>query len=267
MSPRADGEYRRGHPYVLPGGKALLFRYGENSWDLEETRLAVLSLDSGETRVLLEGASRPSYTPSGHLVYNQLGRLMAAPFDPDRGVFTGAAVEVTESRMVSPDPAWAISAAGVLVYSPAESDSARSLIPVWVDRGGREESSSLPPIQESAWARVSPDGRRAVLHAIQGPVISDVWVYTLGSGTRTRLSDGPEWETAPIWTADGERVVFGSLDADVFDMFWTFANGTGSVERLTGGARHQIPHSMSPENGKSCLVRRRRVPFLPASTS
>ena len=65
------------YPQILPGGKAVLFTV----WLAAGPHLAVESLETGERRVVLEGASDARYVPSGHLVYPQAETLMAVAFD------------------------------------------------------------------------------------------------------------------------------------------------------------------------------------------
>ncbi len=70
-------------PQMLPGGKTLLLTMAmadTESWG--EASIAVLSLETGEYRVVLEGGRFARYSPSGHLVYARGGGLLAVPFDP-----------------------------------------------------------------------------------------------------------------------------------------------------------------------------------------
>ena len=52
--------------------------------NLDEERIGVLSLRTGERRVLFEGGTYARYVPSGHLVYARAGELLAVPFDLKR---------------------------------------------------------------------------------------------------------------------------------------------------------------------------------------
>ena len=67
---------------ALPDGKSLLFTIWTGFGRWEESRIAVLSLDSLEQRILpLEGAADPHYSKTGHLLYRRAGTIMAVPFD------------------------------------------------------------------------------------------------------------------------------------------------------------------------------------------
>jgi len=74
------------HPWFLPGGKAFLYTAGKKRLrgnDIEEAKVVVQSLETGERRILIENAADGRYVPTGHIVFARLGTLMAAPFDLD----------------------------------------------------------------------------------------------------------------------------------------------------------------------------------------
>src|SRR5262249_5568148 len=89
-------------PEFLPGGKALLFTAATNPGDLTNARIVAQSIETGERKNLVEGATQPHYAPPGYLVYAQRGTLMAAPFDQRRLELTGVAVPVVDNVMQSP---------------------------------------------------------------------------------------------------------------------------------------------------------------------
>ena len=96
------GERQYFSPEILPGGKAVLFTIflGGNSF-----QTAVLSLETGERKVLLEGGRDAHYAPTGHLVYELYGTgtLMAAPFDLGRLEIAGASVPILQGVRQAPN--------------------------------------------------------------------------------------------------------------------------------------------------------------------
>ena len=54
-------------PVILPGGQALLVTISDMNGSVENSRVAVLNLASGEYEVLVQGGSNPWYSASGHL--------------------------------------------------------------------------------------------------------------------------------------------------------------------------------------------------------
>jgi serine/threonine-protein kinase len=237
---KREGEQYLG-PRILPGGRALIFfviKTGDSS--IESARVGLLSLESGEERILFDG-DYPFYASSGHLVFLRGTTLMAAPFDLDRLEVTGnpVALPVNVRR-----PDYWVSASGTLAYVPGTGAGGRTL--VWVGRDGREEALALEPRFYSA-PRVSPDGQRVAVSAA-----NDIWIYDVRRGTTTRLTFDPANDVETLWSPDGQRVVFSSNRDKSFDLYWTRADGTGTPERLTTGASHEYPHAWG--NGGRALL-------------
>ena len=75
-------------PHMLPGGKAAIVSHVAG--------VGVLSLDTGEYRMLVENSGDGRYAPSGHLVFARAGALLAAPFDLERLAVSGPATVILE---------------------------------------------------------------------------------------------------------------------------------------------------------------------------
>ena len=95
----------------------------------ENGRIAVLSLQTGEQRVLVEGGTFPQYVSSGHLVYARTGGLLAVPFDLKRLEVTGPPVSILEGVSMNPASGaaeFSLSSAGLRsVLRPAKTSSCR----------------------------------------------------------------------------------------------------------------------------------------------
>ena len=112
------GEVDHRWPEILPGGKAVLFTIQASS--IEESQIAVLSLDTREHTVVVRGGSYPRYSSTGHLLYVVRGNLWAVGFDL-RGLETvGDPVPVLEGVLAKDEGAadYAVSENGSLVYVP-----------------------------------------------------------------------------------------------------------------------------------------------------
>ena len=89
-------------PQILPGGEAVLFTLGTGDTDtFDDASIAVLSLATGDYRVVMEGGTKPRYVDTGHIVYARADySLWAIPFDADRLEATGSPTPVLEGVQV-----------------------------------------------------------------------------------------------------------------------------------------------------------------------
>jgi len=246
-------------PQVLPGGKAVLFTIQlATQTTYDESRVAVLSLESGKWRTLLEGGSYARYVPSGHIVYAHSGSLMAAPFDLQHLQVSGKPVPVLEGLVTtaatSGGAEYDIAPSGLLAYVVGTARvPERSL--VWVDHQGA--GKKLPaPLNNYSNPRISLDGKLlAVQIASSGP--SNIWVYDFDRNTLTRLTFGAGSNANPIWAPDGRRVIYRSIQGSP-SFRWKPADGSGSEEMLLNldlNAPGSQPFSVSPD-GKILLYGR-----------
>jgi serine/threonine-protein kinase len=245
---RKKGEIAHRWPEILPDSRAVLFTIWTASnfnWDNE--RIGVLSLKTGERRVLVEGGTYARYAPSGHLVYARAGELLAVPFDLKRLEVTGPPVSILKGVRMSPITGaadFSLSGDGSIAYVPGGSSiSERTLL--WVDRNGEARPLAAPP-GPYFFPRLSPDGQRLV---VSFPVTNPgLWVYDLARGTLTRLMESAV-VTRSIWTPDGKHVTmnFPSPQSGANSLYWMLADGSGAVERLTASENAQFPGSWSPD--------------------
>ena len=113
-----QGETAHRWPDVLPNLTGVLFTAWSGSD--EESRLAVVSLETGAVSYLLQGGSHPRYAPTGHIVYGVGGTLRAVGFDADRLELTSTnPVPVVENVTTRGSGAanFALAGNGSLVYT------------------------------------------------------------------------------------------------------------------------------------------------------
>jgi len=235
------GEGGFNSPEFLPGGNAVLFNIwlGGTSY-----QTAVLSLETGERRVLLEGGRDAHYAPSGHLIYELFGTgtLMAVPFDLGRLEIVGDSVPILQGVRQAPTGAvdYNFSGEGTLVYVPTGASAERRL--VWVDRQGKAEFLAAPPRSYDD-PRLSPDGLKVALQVEAG---SDLWIYNIARDTLRRLTFEESGDT-PLWTPDGKRVTFQKREGGLTSLFWKASDGSGAEELLRESGNLEFPLSWSPD--------------------
>jgi serine/threonine-protein kinase len=238
----AQGETSHRLPWMLPGGKSFLYVV-EGTAGKGEDAVWAYSLDSKHSRLLVKGATLPHYARTGHLLYVQGNKLMAAPFDPAALQLTGTPVPVVEGAGT-----FAVSQTGSLVYGPGTAPTPNRTL-VWVDRRGQEIPLAAAPAAYSN-PKLSPDGAQILLSLQQQPLEGDLGLYDIASDTLRRLTfdEGrPGW---PIWSADGRRITYASNRPGAgYDIFWKPADGTGSEEPLIQKPLSQRPSSWSRDGG------------------
>ncbi len=237
-------------PKIRPGGKAVLFAiYSVDG----SYRTAILSLETGEKRILVEGARAPQYAPTGHLTYELTGTgtLMAVPFDPSELAVTGDAVPILEGVrtagvMTQGTADYSFSGDGTLVYIDGESSIERSL--VWVDHSGVESQITD---EKRAYENpvISPNGKQVALN-----IQNNVWIYDLEGNSFSRLTLEGNLNRQPTWAPDGKWIVFRSNRDDPGNLYRKPADGSGSTERLTTSPFTQAPYSWSPDGSAIALI-------------
>jgi serine/threonine-protein kinase len=209
---RPAGENSHRWPQLLPDGRHLLFTIRTDSLrSFDEARIAVLSLQTGRWKVVLDGGSSGRFVPPGQLVFGRGGAIYAAPFDLESLEVTGPHRKVvggirTESWSGAAD--FDVSSSGDLVYVPGTASAEQTEV-VRMDRSGKSSPFATMPLRAHSPV-LSPNGRSIAFTSAAAN--DDIAVYDLESGSTTRLSfeRGDEW--SPVWTADGTRVIYGATE-------------------------------------------------------
>ncbi|MGH7517272.1 MAG: TolB family protein [Gemmatimonadales bacterium] len=203
----AKGELGHWWPQVLPDGDHVLFTAYRTP--IERATIEVLSIKTGERKVLLTGGVYGLYVPTGHLLYAVGETIRAIPFDLSRLAVTGTAVPVVDSVAMNPSDgaaAFDVSESGTLAYLPVSSYVTETEV-MLVDRRGHG-SRALPTADRYQHPRLSPDGTRIAVDIRSANSLGDVWVFQLGrpSGTRLTSEGGRDW--GPEWTPDGQELIY-----------------------------------------------------------
>ena len=175
------GELEHHWPEALPGGRSILFTVVADP--IENSQIAVLSLDTLDWQVLVRGGTHARYASTGHLLYTLQDTLWAVGFDLDRLATAGAPVPVVEGVATKPTGAasYSVSRNGSLVYVPGQGMEAAERTLVWVDLDGVETALPAAPRPYES-ARISPDGRAVAVEVRDGSN-RDVIVYDLQRDT------------------------------------------------------------------------------------
>ncbi len=210
-------------PEVLPGGNAVLYSHRDGG-------VAVYALKSGKRKMLLDKGSYARYSPTGHIVFGDRGKLRAVPFDLDKLEVTGLPVTVLDGIKTEFLGAaqFTYSEDGSLIYVPGVDATLGTLM--WIDRNGKSEPLGLPQADYGAF-KISPDGDMVAI-PIKEEGNTDIWIYNLIRATLTRFTFGQS-DSGPIWTPDGKWIIFRSERGGTNHFYRKLADGSGEAEQIT----------------------------------
>jgi Tol biopolymer transport system component len=241
-----NGELGHWWPQILPDGDHVLFTAYRTP--IEKATIEVLTISTGQRKVLLTGGVFGFYVPTGHLLYGVGETLRAAPFDLKRLEVVGPAVAVVDSIAMNPtDGAAAFDVAenGTLAYMPVSSYVTMSEV-VLVDRQGRE-TLALPAADRYDHPRLSPDGNRIVVDVRSANSAGDVWMYQIGRPSGTRLTAEGGRDFGAEWTTDGREVIYSS-ERPYYDLYRRAADASRPAMPLLTGKYDHYTGAVSQDN-------------------
>ena len=166
--PGEKGEATHRWAQILPGAQAVLFTGNTVNGAYDNASIEVLSLKSGQWKVVQRGGYFGRYLPTsngaGHLVYLHQGTLFAVGFDLDRLEVRGTPVPVLEDvagNAATGGGQYDVARNGTLVYLSGKSSTASWPV-AWMDSTGKTQPLLAAPGQYYM-PRFSPDGKRLAL--------------------------------------------------------------------------------------------------------
>jgi serine/threonine-protein kinase len=236
----AKGELGHWWPQILPDGDHVIFTAYRTPMD--RATIEVVSIATGQRKVLFTGGVFGFYVPSGHLVYAAGEAIRAVPFDLKRLTVTGTARPVVDSVAMNPTDgaaAFDVSENGTLAYMPVSSYVTESDL-VLVDRHGKE-TLAVPASDRYDHPRLSPDGRRVAVDIRSANSAGDVWVFQVGRAGGTRVTSEGGRDFGSEWTPDGRDLIYSS-EHPFYDLYRRAADAsrppepvvTGGFDRYTG---------------------------------
>jgi Tol biopolymer transport system component len=243
--PGEKGEAVHRWPQILPGGQAVLFTGNTVAAAFDNARIEILSLKTGQWKVIQSGGYFGRYLPSGHLAYIHQATLFAVGFDLDRLEVRGTPAPLLENvagnELVGAGQ-YDVARNGTLVYLSGKS-SAVTFPVAWMESTGK--THPLLPSGDYFAPRFSPDGKRLAL-AVGPPGAGDIQVDDWQRDTMTHLTF-TQTNLFPVWTPDGKHIVFQSQSPGAKSMRWIRADGAGESQLLLESEGDLRPYSFSPD--------------------
>jgi dipeptidyl aminopeptidase/acylaminoacyl peptidase len=225
-------------PSFLPRDYGRVLLYSAQSRN--RRHVAVLhDLESGKAEIVAPNGMA-AFSPTGHVIYPYHMNLWAVPISRKRLV---AAADPFPIGRSGPAVHPTISLDGTLAYLQLQWQ--RRL--AWVDRAGvpiREEARPGELIMAFA---LSPDGTKAAVTIWAEDTQTDIWVWNLERGTRTRLTFGPASEGAPLWSPAGDTITYWSNQNGNWDIFQKRQDGLESARTLVATPLEEAPVAWSPD--------------------
>jgi hypothetical protein len=197
-------------PEFLPDGRHFLFLASPNGGEDPANAICVGSLDGNLRKPLLSAADEPHYV-DGAIVFAHDRVLTAQRFDPKKLALLGEAVPLKEQE-VQTTPLFARSvvsiAGGNILYQPGSSPRESRL--AWFDRTGKE-IGSVGGNDRYATVNLSPDSRFVAV-SYGWTAQSNIWMFDLVRGGKTRVTFGNEMDMGPLWSPDGRKLVYTTLN-------------------------------------------------------
>src|SRR5262245_24887589 len=242
----ANGQNALGFPSFLPDGDHVLYHATASTPTV--SGLHVMSLDTGESKRLLEADTSGIYaSQGGYLLFVRQGTLLAQTFDPKTLAFLNEPfpiAEHVESGAVAGLVTFSVSENGMLSYGIGSGEAADVQM-VWLDRQGKQSETVGPPGNYRG-IDLSPDGTRVAAHRHDGNG-GDIWITELSRGTTSRFTFDAQDSSSPVWAPDARRIDHGSFRNGKGGLYQKLSNGTGPEEKLLESDVATLPVSWSPD--------------------
>lgn len=199
------------------------------------------SLGTTERKLILKNNANTLYSPSGFLLFQQHGNLMAQPFDLQHLELQGTASSVADGVAVYhvwQHALFSVSDAGNLAF---QTRTDRLVRPEWADRSGKTLESLTDPAPISDGV-ISRDGNQ-IAFVIDDPLegATNIWTLDVAPHVKARLTFEPLIAYFPAWSSDHSRLYFGSNRLGLTQFFSVPVTGLGQAERLFSSEEADIP--------------------------
>jgi Tol biopolymer transport system component len=210
-----------------------------SSGGAEEDRIMVASTVEPSAGEPVIAASSNVVIASDRLLFVRERTLLAQPFDLKRAAVSGDAVPIAEDVLYLGGARLGVFSAsqdGLLAYQTGDVQRETEL--VWLDRQGQVVGQLGAGVLHRGIV-LANDGEYAAAEVLdEATGASDVWIYDVSRGLRTRFTFDPNMDWFPVWSPDGRSIAFASNRSGTNDI-WV---------KEVGGASNERPLLEDPDN-------------------
>jgi len=242
-------------PHILPGGRHLLITIKTaRIASFDDAQIGLLSLETGEVQVLVQGGMFPKYLDTGHIVYGREAQLFAVPFDIETFTVEGTPTRVLEevdTVDVNGCTQYSLSRGGDLAYLSAGEDQAE-LDLVWLHVSGK---TSRVDIGSTYTMQLSfrPDGEQ--LAALIPAANDKIFLFDMERRIMTRLTNTPGNDAFPIWSRDGTMILYQNDRDGAGDLYVIPADGSAPARRILASPFDEYPEAWTPDGTRVLFTR------------
>jgi len=256
----AHGQNSHRWPHFLPDQQHYIF-WSRNAGGPSEQAIFVGMLGSMETKKILTGVSTATYA-SGNILFLRDESLLAQPFDTSKLELTGEATPIAEHVIVNAAtgaPDFSASETGTLVYQAGQGTGGAWDLR-WFTRDGKP-AGAVAEQERYTYPVLSPDNAQLAVSFFNGSQgTSDIWIFDLKRGTKSRFTFSAGSASGSVWSPDGRTLYYyaNRKAAGPNQIYAKAADGSGSEQLVLDHPEAvEGPESFSPDG--RYLVFRRRV--------
>ena len=198
--------------------------------------IMVTGLRGGESRVWVEDASDPSWSPRGELAFDYVRRGLSRIGVVDRYGANRREVAIGRKPRWSPD-------GSRIGFARDAGTGWYTILSAKLD--GSDERTLARRVVASGEYRWSPDGKEiAYVGSVAGdPRKAAIFVVDAEERTRRRLTHDGEYKTVPEWSQDGQWLAFTNWSGD--DRIYLLSRDGSQQRRLPANGESPVwrPHS------------------------
>lgn len=247
---------------VLPGGRHVLGMVSTFRQRGFDRNVAVLDLDSGQARIVVENGGSPRWSPTGHLLFTRGATLLAMPFDPQTQQPAGDQVAITDGLRAESlylDAFFDLARNGTLLHRPGGLVGGKREL-VLLDDLMRETGLWSPERRSyEGGLAVAPDLSRTAVSIVNGEGFYEIWESDFDRPALVRSISEPGLDCSPDFYDERGTFVY-TCGSTTRRLVYAREAATGEVRLLRESDPQEVVLAVAEAiPGDSRLIAARRI--------